>query len=78
MNFHNGGGTGACGSHGSFDPGRLAVRVDDTEAAYPIRIDPTFSDADWIALNPDAAGLNVQGVVQALALNDSGNLYVGG
>ena len=28
---------------------RLVISVDDTGAAYPVRIDPTFSDADWIA-----------------------------
>ena len=28
---------------------RLAVHVDDATAAYPVRIDPTFSDADWVA-----------------------------
>ena len=29
---------------------RLAVLVDDAAAAYPVRIDPTFSDADWISM----------------------------
>ena len=27
---------------------RLALLVDDTDAMYPVRIDPTFSDADWV------------------------------
>ena len=30
---------------------RLAVVVDDAAATYPVRIDPTFSDADWVSLN---------------------------
>ena len=31
-------------------PTRLAVVVDDAAATYPVRIDPTFSDADWISM----------------------------
>ena len=27
---------------------QLTVRVNDSGAAYPVRIDPTFSDADWV------------------------------
>jgi hypothetical protein len=30
---------------------RLAVSVADANATYPVRIDPTFSDADWVSLN---------------------------
>ncbi len=55
---------------------RLAVRVDDATAAYPIRIDPTFSDADWVSLNPGIPGAN--GSVNAIAVDGSGNVYVGG
>ena len=29
---------------------RLAVVVDDQGAAYPVRIDPTFSDANWVSM----------------------------
>ena len=29
---------------------RLRVFVDDLDAAYPVRIDPTFSDADWVSM----------------------------
>ena len=29
---------------------RLAVLVNDAEAVYPVRIDPTFSDANWIGM----------------------------
>lgn len=31
-------------------PDRLALIVDDTAATYPVRIDPTFSDADWFSM----------------------------
>jgi len=34
----------------------LALMVNDTDAVYPIRIDPTFSDANWISMG----GLPVQ------------------
>ena len=52
----------------------LQVCVDDAEAAYPIRIDPTFSDADWISMGvtPGAGG------IMAMVVDGSGNLYVGG
>ena len=57
-------------------PTRLAVQVDDAGAVYPVRIDPTFSDADWISLNPGIPGAN--GQVNAAAVDGSGNLYIGG
>ncbi len=54
---------------------RLAVLVDDTSAIYPVRIDPTFSDADWISMGglPGADSL-----VFAAATDALGNLYIGG
>ena len=55
---------------------RLAVVVDDTAAAYPVRIDPTFSDADWVSLNLGMPGAN--GDVYAIVADGSGNVYVGG
>ena len=30
--------------------GELALHVEDRGASYPIRIDPTFSDANWVSL----------------------------
>lgn len=54
----------------------LAVLVEDAAAQYPICIDPTFSDADWVSLNPGVPG--VSGTVNALAVDGSGNVYVGG
>ena len=56
------------------DP-RLAVLVDDTEAVYPVRIDPTFSDANWISMG-GLPGAN--GIVRAAVVDGSGNLYIGG
>ena len=50
----------------------LAVLVNDAEAVYPVRIDPTFSDANWISMG----GAN--GRVNAAAVDGSGNLYIGG
>ncbi len=57
-------------------PDRLAVRVDDATATYPVRIDPTFSDADWVSLSPGFPGTN--GIVKAVAVDGSGNVYIGG
>jgi hypothetical protein len=51
---------------------QLAVLVDDDGVVYPVRIDPTFSDADWLPLG---SGLN--NTVLALAVSGS-TLYAGG
>src|SRR5204862_460879 len=42
---------------------------------YPVRIDPTFSDANWISTGgiPGASG-----PVKAAVVDGSGNLYIGG
>lgn len=53
----------------------LAVFVDDANAVYPVRIDPTFSDADWTSLG-GFPGAN--STVYAAATDDVGNLYIGG
>lgn len=53
----------------------LAILVDDREAVYPIRIDPTFSDVNWVSMG----GLfGANGPIYAIVADDSGNLYVGG
>ena len=53
----------------------LDMLVDDTDAVYPVRIDPTFSDANWISMG----GLpGVNGAVHAAVADGSGNLYIGG
>jgi len=53
----------------------LAVVVNDADAVYPLRIDPTFSDANWVSMGgvPGASG-----GVMAAVVDDSGNLYIGG
>lgn len=54
----------------------LRVVVEDAGAAYPVRIDPTFSDLDWTSLNPALAGAD--DIVTAAVVDDLGRLYVGG
>ena len=49
--------------------------VNDADAVYPIRIDPTFSDANWISMG-GIPGANSQ--VRAAVVDGSGNLYIGG
>jgi len=56
-------------------PTELVVVVDDAGAAYPVRIDPIFTDADWVSMG-EAHGVN--NMVSAMAVDGSGNLYVGG
>ena len=53
----------------------LAVVVNDAGAVYPVRIDPTFSDANWISLG---AVPSANGPVYAEVLDGSGNLFIGG
>ena len=53
----------------------LAVVVNDVGALYPVRIDPTFSDANWISLG-GIAGADWS--VFATVADSSGNLYIGG
>jgi hypothetical protein len=55
--------------------GALAVVVDDTDAVYPVRIDPTFSDANWISMGGVPG---TDGWVSASVVDASGNLYIGG
>jgi len=52
----------------------LAVVVNDANAVYPVRIDPTFSDANWVSMG----GIpGTDGEVLAAVIDRSGNLYVG-
>ncbi len=55
----------------------LAVMVADAGAAYPIRIDPTFSDSQWMSLG-GVAGVGVDSYINAAVVDGSGNLYIGG
>lgn len=57
------------------DPSELQILVEDNNATYPIRIDPTFSDADWVSTGgfPGADDW-----VDDMAIDGSGNIYVVG
>jgi hypothetical protein len=54
---------------------RLVVVVDDADATYPLRIDPTFSDANWISMGTVTGA---DGFVTAAVVDGAGNLYIGG
>ncbi len=54
---------------------RLVVVVDDVAAVYPVRIDPTFSDANWVSMGGLAG---TDGTVYAAVVDAGGNLYIGG
>jgi hypothetical protein len=58
-------------------PSRLAVVLDDAAAVYPVRIDPTFSDANWISFGGDSVP-DVNGPVYAAVVDSACNLYIGG
>jgi hypothetical protein len=53
----------------------LAVVVEDAAATYPVRIDPTFSDADWTSLGGFPGADNG---ISAIVTDSSGNLYNAG
>lgn len=57
-------------AHGGID-----VMVDDSDAVYPVRVDPTFSDSDWVASSTTAG---TSQTVHAVEVDASGNLYIGG
>jgi len=61
---------------------RLAVVLDDAAADYPVRIDPTFSDANWVSLGGvPGVGVVMPGAaptVEAAVTDNAGKLYVGG
>src|SRR5439155_7418815 len=53
----------------------LVVLVNDADAVYPVRIDSTFSDANWTSM----CGIpSADFYVYAAVLDCSGNLYIGG
>jgi hypothetical protein len=54
---------------------QFSVVVEDADAVYPVRIDPTFTDENWIPMG-GISGVN--GWVLAAVMDASGNLYVGG
>jgi hypothetical protein len=53
----------------------LVVVVNDADAVYPVRIDPTFSDANWISMGVVDG---TDGTVYSVVTDGSGNLYIGG
>jgi hypothetical protein len=55
--------------------GRVAVLVNDADAVYPVRIDPTFSDANWVSMG---GHLGADSLVYSAVADGSGNLYIGG
>jgi hypothetical protein len=62
---------------------KLTVLVDDANAEYPVRIDPTFSDTDWVSLGGlpgvgSLSGRSVHVTVSAAVTDAAGNLYIGG
>ena len=54
---------------------RLALVVADAAAVYPVRIDPTFSDENWVSFG-GLPGADER--VYAAVVDGAGNLYVGG
>jgi len=52
------------------------IQVAAAGAAYPVTIDPTITDADWMSMNSGVPGVN--GVIYAFARDSHGNIYVGG
>lgn len=57
------------------DGTRVRILVDDTDAVYPVRVDPTFSDADWVSMGGLAGTDNI---VRAVVADESGNLFIAG
>ena len=57
-------------------PAATAIRIEvqDAGAAYPIRIDPTITDADWVSMSEHAGANND---VFCIVFH-GGNMYVGG
>jgi len=56
---------------------RLVVTVDDAQAVYPVRVDPTFSDANWVSISTSPGAFGV-GEAMAITSDASGNIYIGG
>lgn len=54
---------------------RITIKVDDSSAQYPLTIDPTVGDENWVSMG-GIPGAN--GYIYALAVDGSGNVYAGG
>ncbi|MFK7911555.1 MAG: choice-of-anchor D domain-containing protein [Akkermansiaceae bacterium] len=64
------------------DQGDITLKVVDKDAVYPVCIDPTFSDVDWVSLSPSTVpGVDYSGssgaFVRAVAIQGS-DVYIGG
>jgi len=54
---------------------RLTVGADETDAIHPARMNPAFSDENWMSMG-DLVGAD--GTVHAAVMDAAGHLYVGG
>src|SRR5690348_7129690 len=55
---------------------RLAVQMNDAGASYPVRIDPTFSDANWVSLGSYPGADDI--VYTMVEDKNAGTVYIGG
>lgn len=53
----------------------FAITVEESDATYPVRIDPTFCDENWISTGGRAGADNA---ILAMAIDGAGNVYIGG
>ncbi len=60
------------------DEDRLMIRVADAGAEFPVRIDPTFSDADWTCINVNGGTPGTDGSVGAMVADGAGKVYICG
>lgn len=54
---------------------RITVVVEDKDALLPLRIDPTFSDDNWVSMGSTNY---LDNYIYAMTTDASGNLYIGG
>ncbi|MCB1091545.1 MAG: hypothetical protein KDL87_08435, partial [Verrucomicrobiae bacterium] len=59
----------------AISPALLEIEVADEDATYPLRIDPTLSDADWVSTGGIAG---TDGIVYAISVDPQGKVYIGG
>ncbi|NLG18231.1 MAG: hypothetical protein GX556_12935 [Fibrobacter sp.] len=53
----------------------ISLIIDDTNAKYPVRVDPTIGDADWVSISEVPT---VNSFIFASVMDHAGNLYIGG
>jgi hypothetical protein len=54
----------------------VTIEIEDNGSRYPVRVDPTISDADWVSIGGFAPGVNRH--VCTMVFDVYGNLYIGG